>query len=229
MAALPAGTAPRTGWPGIVVLHEGHGLAPEIEEVAQHFADRGYAAVAPDLFSHGNRLACMARAMSEFLRGRRGMVLADVEATRAWLAEQEEVDDSRLAVVGFCMGGGFALTYAAGSPPGLRAASVNYGLVPAERARLAGVCPVVGSYGARDLVYGSHGRRLADHLAALGVANDVRVYPRAGHSFMTAGRHPVARLVFFPMRLGHDPAAADDAWRRLFAFFDLHVRGGGHG
>lgn len=229
LAALPAGRAPAAGWPGVVVLHEGFGRASEIAEVGERFAERGYAAVVPDLFSHGRRLACMFRLLRDSVTGRTGRATADVEATRSWLAEQEEVDDARMGVIGFSMGGGFALAYAATDPPGLRAASVNYGAVPGDRGRLAGVCPVVGSYGGRDRLFAAHGRRLAEHLAALGVPNDVRVYPAAGHSFMTAGRHPVGRLVFFPLRLGHEPSAASDAWARVFAFFDQHVRGAGDG
>jgi carboxymethylenebutenolidase len=57
----------------------------------------------------------------------------------------------------------------------------------------------------------------------LGVEHDVKTYPDAGHSFMTAGHHPVGRLVFLPMRLGYEPSAAEDAWARVFAFFQQHI------
>ena len=91
------------------------------------------------------------------------------------------------------MGGGFALLCA---PRGeYSAAAVNYGMVPADadaEAALAGSCPVVGSYGGRDTMGISHPERLEAALTALGVPHDVKVYPEAGHSFMSpkpAARH----------------------------------------
>jgi carboxymethylenebutenolidase len=220
--ALPAGSCDPPV-PGVIVLHEVFGPAPDILDAADRFAEHGYAALTPDLFSAGTRLGCLARAMIESSRGRPGKITAAVEASRAWLAARSEIDAERLAIIGFCMGGGFALTYAAGSPPGLRAAAVNYGQVPADAERLRGVCPVVGSYGGRDRAMGAQGERLREHLVRLGVEHDIKTYPQAGHSFMTAGHHPIGRLVYLPLHLGYEPRAAEDAWARVFDFFGRHV------
>jgi carboxymethylenebutenolidase len=209
--------------PGVIVLHEVFGPAPEILDVADRFAEHGYGALAPDLFSAGTRLGCLTRAMIESSRGRPGKIAASIEASRAWLAARPEIDGRRLAIIGFCMGGGFALTFAAGSPPGLRAAAVNYGQVPAQGELLRDVCPVVGSYGGRDRAMGSHGERLRAHLARLGVEHDIKTYPQAGHSFMTDGHHPIGRLIYLPLRLGYEPSAAEDAWARVFEFFERHI------
>jgi carboxymethylenebutenolidase len=224
--ALPPETS-ESGRPGVIVLHEIFGPQPEILEVADRFADRGYGTLAPDLFSAGTRLGCLMRAMLESSRGRPGRTTAAVEASRAWLAARPEIDADRLAIIGFCMGGGFALTYAAGAPAGLRAAAVNYGQVPAEAEQLRKVCPVVGSYGGRDRVMGREGGRLREHLGQLGIEHDVKTYPDAGHSFMTDGHHPIGRLVFLPMHIGHEPRAAEDAWARVFAFFEQHIEPAG--
>ncbi|MFI7444591.1 dienelactone hydrolase family protein [Nonomuraea indica] len=223
--ALPERTAPATGWPGVVIVHEVYGVEPDMLDVADLFADHGYAAVLPDLYSHGTRIACLARSMHQLVTGRPGRPTSDIDATRRWLAGRDDVDGDRLGVIGFCMGGGFALAYAAGAPPGVRAASVNYGAVPRDMARLRAVCPVVGSYGGRDRGFRTHGSRLREHLSALGVEHDVEIYSDAGHSFMTDGHHPVARLALFPLRHGLVRPAADEAWRRTFAFFDAHVAG----
>jgi carboxymethylenebutenolidase len=107
--SLPEKPVPAGGWPAVVVLHEGLGLAPDIVAVADRFAAHGWVAVAPDLFSHGTKIACLARAMQELLTGKPGQVTADIDATRAWLAARDDVDGARLGVIGFCMGGGFAL------------------------------------------------------------------------------------------------------------------------
>jgi dienelactone hydrolase len=49
-------------------------------------------------------------------------------------------------------------------------------------------------------------------------------YDDAGHSFMTQGHHPMGKLVYLPMHLGYAPDAAADAWRRVFDFFDTHLK-----
>ena len=223
--APPSGASPTGRWPAVIVLHEVFGMTPEMVDVAERFARNGYFALVPDLFSAGPRLLCLARAMVESGSGRPGATTARIEAARLWLCGRADVDGSRLGVIGFCMGGGFALAYAMTGPDGVGAVSVNYGQVPRDLAGLGRACPIVASYGGRDLVYGRQAGRLARALVASGVENDVKVYDEAGHSFLTDGHHPVGRLVFFPLRLGYNHAAAEDAWQRIFTFFDRHVAG----
>ena len=211
--------------PGVVIVHEAFGDQPEIRAVCDRFAEEGYVAVMPDLFSDGVRAICMARAMMEVRSGRPGRVNGYLDATRIWLGEQDDVDEVRIGMIGFCMGGGFALAYVAGGRPGVRAASVNYGEVPNDPTSLSGACPIVGSYGGRDKIVGRRqAERLSAHLEALGIEHDVKVYDHAGHSFMTQGHHPIGRLIALPMRLGYTPDAAVDAWLRVFAFFDARLK-----
>lgn len=221
--ARPEQPMPEGGWPAVVVLHEVVGFAPEMLDVADRFAVRGWVAVAPDLYSHGNRIARLARAIHELATGTPGQINADIDATRAWLGARDDVDGHRLGVIGFSMGGELALAYAATAPAGPRAVSVNYGRVPNDQQALRAACPIVGSYGRRDLATRSHGVRLEQHLSALGIDHDVEIHPGAGHSFMTDGHHPILKLVLFPLRIGHAQPAADNAWERTFAFFDQHI------
>ena len=119
------------------------------------------------------------------------------------------------------MGGGFALLYAAGAD--VQAVAPFYPAVP-DADRLEGICPVVASFGARDVVFAPGADRLEASLTRLGVDHDIRTYPDAGHGFMTRyegvtgwlGRH-------LPMRLGHEPDAAEDAWARTIGFFGRHL------
>ena len=85
--ALPAGSCDPPV-PGVIVLHEVFGPAPDILDAADRFAEHGYAALTPDLFSAGRRLGCLARAMIESSRGCPGKITAAVEASRAWLRHQ---------------------------------------------------------------------------------------------------------------------------------------------
>ncbi|GBD22753.1 Carboxymethylenebutenolidase [bacterium HR29] len=210
--------------PGVLVIHEAFGLNQDIADKCERLAAMGYVALAPDLYSgRGPKPFCVLRAMRD-LRAGRGQAFDDLDAARSWLAALPQTDPSRIGVIGFCMGGGFALLYAVRAPVG--AAAVFYGAVPDDAGDLAGICPVVASYGGRDRVFRPHGERLARYLRQLGVDHDVKVYPEAGHSFMSDHRGLAVRLLAAgPMRIGYDPAAAEDAWQRVSAFFARHLRG----
>lgn len=218
----PTGQGPH---PGVVVLHESFGLNDDIRRIARRFADAGYVALAPNLYSRGSRIACLSRVMVDMMRGSLEREIADIHAARDALAARPDVDSARIAVAGFCQGGGFALV--AGTRPGFRAAAVNYGDVPEERSALDGVCPVVASYGAKDKVVGPKmAKRLERHLAALGVTHDVKTYDGVGHSFFSQvdGWQGWLARVPTPMAVGYDEAAARDGWERMLGFFDEHVR-----
>jgi carboxymethylenebutenolidase len=209
----------------VVVLHESFGLNGDIRRIAARFAKEGYAALAPDLYSHGTRIVCLSRVMVDMLSGGAAREIADVHAAREALAARPEVDPERIAIAGFCQGGGFALV--AGTSPGFSAAAVNYGVVPAKRSKLDGLCPVVASYGGSDRVVGRKmAERLERHLSGLGVPHDVKTYDGVGHSFFSQvdGWQGWLARVPTPMAVGYDEQAAEDGWRRMLGFFDQHVR-----
>ncbi|HWX96029.1 MAG TPA: dienelactone hydrolase family protein [Solirubrobacteraceae bacterium] len=220
---LPMSNGP---YPAVLVLHESFGLNDDMRRIASRFAEEGYAALVPNLFSHGSRIVCLSRVMTDMVRGAIDREIADILAARAALAERPDVDADRIAVAGFCLGGGFALI--AATKPGFRAAAVNYGDVPKDRAKLDGVCPVVASFGGRDRMFGRNmAERLEEHLSTLGVSCDVQTYPQAGHSFFShhEGWQGVLARIPTPMAVAPDEAASADGWKRMLAFFEEHVRG----
>lgn len=211
--------------PGVIVLHELFGLNNDIRRIAQRFADNGYVALAPDLYSVGprRRLLCIRRTM-QALRSGEGRAFDDIESARAWLAARDDVDQSRLAVAGFCLGGGFAILHAARSPVGV--AADFYGAVPREVEALDGICPVFAGYGQLDRAFVAQADRLREHLDTLGVEHEIVVYPGAGHSFMSQ-YGPVRSLMvrFSPMRVGHHEPSAEAAWATMLDFFERHLGG----
>jgi len=225
---MPAGPDRRSGsgqHPGVVILHESFGLNEDIRRIAGRFAEAGYAALAPDLYSHGTRIVCLSRVMVDMVSGKMAREIADIHSAREALAARPDIDAERIAVAGFCQGGGFALV--AGAQPGFSAAAVNYGMVPSDRSELDGICPVVASYGARDKIAGPNmAERLERHLAALGVPHDIKTYEGVGHSFFSQvdGWQGWLARVPTPMRVGYDEQVAEDGWRRMLAFFEEHVR-----
>lgn len=209
--------------PGVVVLHELWGLNDDMREVSDRIAAEGYAVVAPDLYSHGNKAICLTRVLSELRHLGDGQVATDIVRTRSWLADRDGVDPERIGIIGFCMGGGFAI--AAAARGGFAAVSTNYGAVP-KKERLVGVCPVVGSYGALDKTFAKQGERLREYLEELDIPHDVKHYDGVGHSFMTSGGGPsVLSKLPNPMHPRYSAEEAEDAWARVFRFFDQHVKG----
>ncbi len=212
----PVGHGP---WPGVVVLHEAFGLTDDIREVAGRFAAAGYLALAPDLYSDGGARRCLVATFRALSAGR-GKALTDIEAARSFLAENEDCT-GKVGVVGFCMGGGFALLTAG---RGFDAAAPNYGVLPGDLdGALERACPVVASYGAKDRPLRGAAATLDAALERHGVVHDVKEYRDAGHSFFN--RHGLGPLgpVLRVAGVGFHEPSAEDGWRRILAFFDAHL------
>lgn len=206
--------------PAVLVLSEIFGVNDDIRRIARRFAAHGYLAAAADFLAGGWHLGCVVRAARD-LRAGDGPTVAVLEAVLDALAARADV--GRVGAVGFCMGGGYALLL--GTRERLAAAGVFYGDARG-RDELARVCPVVGGYGGRDRIFAPQGRRLIADLDALGRAHDVVVYEDAGHSYMNDAGHPLLAALTRPfMAVGYDPAAAEDSWRRMLAFFAEHLAG----
>ena len=223
MPAWLAVPSPTTPVPGVVVLHDILGMSRDLRNQADWLAEAGFLTLSPDLYYKGGRLVCIRQVIRDMI-ARTGTSFDDVESARGWLLAHPGCN-GRIGVVGFCMGGGFALLLAAGH--GFSAASINYGgpLPKDVDSFLNTACPVVGSYG--GLAEWEQG--VADELAAALdralVSHDVKEYPDAGHSFMNNHRGYGFLKVLRFKAIGYNEEATADTRRRIVAFFRLHLEG----
>lgn len=214
--ATPDGAGP---FPGVVVLHQAHGLDDDIRRLTDRVASLGYLAVAPDLVA-GRGWRCIAGLFRDLVRGR-GEGVETAEAVIDWMTRRADCN-GKVGAVGFCLGGGFA--YLLGLSGKLDATAPNYGRPPKS---LGGSCPVVASYGGRDRVFRRHASSVADALRENGIPNDVKLYREAGHGFMNQNdEHPVLNALGRPLlAIGYQRDAAEDTWLRIGDFFARYLDG----
>ncbi len=193
--------------PAVIVIHEIFGLNEDIREIARRFAGEGYAALAVDLYSSGNiRAICILKLVYGILRNPlKSFAMNDLDQAITFLNAQSDIDTSQLGVIGFCMGGSFALALAVHNQQ-VRGASIFYGRLPAPTSTLEKACPTLGSYGADDKFFLKQAHQLEEVMKQYNRPVDVKIYPGAGHSFFNKGK-------------AHRPEAAADAWQRTLGWF----------
>jgi carboxymethylenebutenolidase len=205
----PDGSGPH---PGVVVIHEIHGLNENIKETTRRFGEAGYVALAVDLFTDRNRAVCMARYMTGLLLGSvKSYGISDLKTALTHLAKNRDVDAKRIGAIGFCMGGGFAIAWAC-TDSRLKAIAPFYSTNPRPLEVVSRLCPVVGSYPENDFTARA-GRNLNKALEEHGIARDIKIYPGAKHSF------------FNDSGGSYDKAASEDSWARVLKFFGQHLGG----
>jgi carboxymethylenebutenolidase len=216
--ATPEGEGP---FPAVLMIHEVFGLDDITVRHADRMAAAGYLTLAVDLFSDGGGRRCLVATMRALSSGQ-GRAFTDLATARDWLVNSGRTT-GKIGVIGFCMGGGFALLLA---NDGFDAAAVNYGRRPKNPERaLAGACPIVANFGGKDRSLPGEAAKLASLLDRLGVENDVKEFPQAGHSFLNdakTGPWPL-RPLFRVMGVKPDPEAAPEAWQRIEDHFAKHL------
>lgn len=193
--------APGPPGPGVVVIHEGNGISPQLLRFCERLAREGYATIAPDLFfrsggSEADDFATLIGALTpEETRADLDQAVATLRAEGA----------SSVGITGFCMGGTIAYRAAVEGVDVACAAAFYGGSIAAELGEPR--CPVLCFFGGTD----SYIPGEAINAVRAHHGDDVVVYPHAGHGFMRDGS------------ADFDEQAATDAWSRLLAFFSQHL------
>jgi carboxymethylenebutenolidase len=200
--------------PTLLVLHEWWGLTDHIKEIARRCAAAGYAALVPDLYSrHGYKVAQNLQEAAALMNAISAQaVLRDLNQATRYLKSRPFVDAQRIGVLGFSMGGTFALTQATHNSD-LRAAVAFYGKVPPIESLNYLLCPVMFHHAAKDgWVTRQEADRLNEGFEKFGKTGIVHVYPQADHAFFNDSRPEVYRA-----------EDATLAWQRTMQFFGQHL------
>ena len=217
--AVPPGTGP---FPAVIMVHEVFGIDESMRVQIERMASAGYIVLMPDLFSRGGMRKCLNATFRALMAGE-GQAFDDVAAATAMVTARPDCT-GKVGVVGFCMGGSFALQLAS---RGYDASAVNYGQLPRDLDEvLAGACPIVASYGAKDPSVKGGAATLEKSLTKAAIAHDVKEYPGASHSFMNpvqAGPKILRPFMNKVVGFKPNPEAAKDAWARIEDFFAEHL------
>jgi len=217
--AVPEGAGP---WPAVVMVHEVFGIEENMRAHAERLASLGYIAVMPDLFSRGGMRKCL-NATFKALQSGQGQAFDDIEATKAWVTARPDCL-GKVGVIGFCMGGAFALQLA---PRGYDVSSVNYGMLPKQLDEvLEGACPIIGTYGKKDPSLRGAAKKLDEALTRQNIPHEVHEVEGASHSFLNPGPAgpPVMRTIMNKVAgFGPRPEQAEQAWQRIDAFFRRYL------
>ena len=224
----PAGHGP---WPAVLFFMDGFGIRPALMDMAQRLADHGYAVLLPDMYYRWGAYQPLvpAEVFKGDFRATIGPMMAttgnaaaarDSAAFLAWLGTCPDVAGSAIGVVGFCMGGGMALTAAGTYPDRVVAAASFHG------GRLVSDAPdsphlLAGAIRAELLVAGADNDAsyppemhdaLVTALDAAGVRHTSAIWPGLAHGWMKSD---------FPV---YDAAGAERGWQAMLDLFARHLQ-----
>ena len=204
--ATPDGAGPHGA---VILIHEWNGLVDRVRQVADAFAAEGYVALAVDLYSGrtgSNREENIA--LVKETRADPARMVENLNAAVAYLRDREDVS-GKVAAIGWCFGGGVALSYALGGD-NHEGTAIFYGSLLEDPEQMEHIHhEIYGTFAGQDR--GIPPEQVEQFVAALraaGIANDVHIYDDTQHGFwLYVDRDPETNL---------EPAA--DAWTRLKAY-----------
>ena len=209
---MPEGAGP---FPAVILIHEWNGLVDRVRRVADDLAAEGYVALAADLY--GGRVGTSPEENMALVREARedmDRVVANLDAAVEALRSRPDVT-GRVGAMGWCFGGGIALSFGLDGV-NHEATAIFYGSLVDDPAVLEGMDhEVYGTFAQLDR--GPAPEAVADFETALdaaGIEHDLHIYDEVNHGFW--------------LRVDEDPetraAPGLDAWTRLKAYLDRTLR-----
>ncbi|MBI4452907.1 dienelactone hydrolase family protein [Candidatus Woesearchaeota archaeon] len=200
-------------YPGIVMIHEWIGLNDYVKEMARQLAAEGYVVLAVDLYEGKvAKNSTEARELSTGVRNNIPVAVSNMKSAVAFLKNQDNVDDNKLASMGWCFGGGMSMQLSLNEK--LAATIIYYGQLETDKDKLKAInWPVLGIFGDKDTSIPVESARKFDAaLDELGIENEIYIYPNVGHAFAN------------PSGMNYAAEETKDAWTKTVNFLDRNLK-----
>jgi carboxymethylenebutenolidase len=198
--------------PGLVVIHEWWGLNDNVRTATRRLAGQGYRALAVDLYQGATaRSSDSARALMQRAMGRQESLMANLGDAHDYL--RTEAGAPRVAVMGWCFGGGRTYDAVAAAPTGYDAAVAYYGNPESMTTDVLRktTTPILAHFGRKDQAISIEtARDFQSRFEDAGAAGAIHFYD-AGHAFAN------------PSGGNYEPEAAQQAWSRTTDFLARHL------
>ena len=210
--ALPEGDGPH---PALMLVHEWDGLNDRVRQVADALAAEGYVALAADLYqgrTGSNREENMA--LVQETRGDMEQVVANLNTAASYLRDRGDTS-GKIAVMGWCFGGGIALSYGLDGDAH-EGTAIFYGQLVQDQDMLQRIThEVYGTFAEQDSgIPPEDVEQFVEALRTAGIENDVHIYDEVNHGFwLWVDQQPDTRT---------EPAL--DAWQRLKSYLSRTLR-----
>ena len=170
--------------PGIILIHEWWGLNDDIRKKADHFAAQGYAALAVDLYhSESTNKPSEARRLAGAVRQNMDKAFNNLSAAIKYLKNQTNVDNNRMASIGWCFGGGWSYQIAKNNL-GVKASVIYYGRFNPKDDLQKMRANIIGHFADKDR--GISVETVKEFQALLKTQNgdhEIYIYPNTTHGF----------------------------------------------
>jgi len=207
--------------PGILVIHEWWGHNAYARKRADMLAKLGYTAFALDMYGSGKLAKHPDNAKAFMMAATNDMKVMEQRFQAGFniLLKQSNVDKNKTALVGYCMGGGIALSMARAGVD-VDGVAVFHGSLGTKQAAKNGQvkAEIMVFTGASD-PFSPPGQVQAfeKEMKAANVTYTLKSYPSVKHSFTNPDADTFAKR--FDMPLAYDKAADDDSWLQMKLFF----------
>ncbi|MBE8182345.1 MAG: dienelactone hydrolase family protein [Candidatus Portiera sp.] len=197
----------------VILIHEWWGINDDIRRKAEDFAEQGYVAFAVDLYGgQSTSDPAEARKLASAVGGNNKEAFANLGAALGYLKQRRDVDDERLASVGWCFGGGWSYQMAKNNL-GTKASVIYYGRFnPADDLALMRA-RIMGHFAEKDRgIKVDNVKQFQATLRGLSAEHEIFIYPNAGHGFANPDNKRV-----------YDKDSAEQAYARTLEFLEKHL------